>query len=72
MVLRGTTLTKENIMHVMGHPVDYWMELKRNTDVSKEDLITENAVLRAKVSYYEDKIQAMVDFKENQDGKRKL
>lgn len=39
----------------MGHPFNYWVELERQANVAGLDaeLITDNALLRAKVSYYE-------------------
>lgn len=57
----------------LGEPLSYWVELKRLvTEVPPEvnDLIRENASLRAKVTYYEDKIRQMSNYGSTVDGSR--
>ena len=48
-----------------GEPMKFWKELKRHADVLEvTDWINEIAELRAKVSFYESRIQQMQVFKE--------
>ena len=46
----------------MGREFSYWVELQRNVDADKEELLVENARLRAKVSFYEDRLKSMTEF----------
>lgn len=52
----------------MGEDLRTWMEIKRYKDkelsADQVDLIKENAALRAKVSFYESKLDLMVQFRE--------
>jgi len=58
-------------MDIYGKPLKYWLELeyraKENTAnwMRTENLIIEIATLRAKVSFYEDRLEQMVEFKGN-------
>jgi hypothetical protein len=46
----------------MGREFIYWAELQRNVDTDKEELLVENARLRTKVSFYEDRLKSMTEF----------
>lgn len=49
----------------MGQPISFWMELKYKSDMlNVTDILRENALLRAKVSYYEDMINKMNSWRE--------
>ena len=49
----------------LGEPMTYWVELKRQADKNNtRDLIFEIASLRAKVSFYEDRVSQMNHFKQ--------
>lgn len=57
----------------MGKPLEYWLALhvqvqERGLD---EDLIVENAKLRAIVSFYEDQIRKMTEYREKIDNASK-
>lgn len=48
----------------MGKPVSYWAELDREVKkLNLESLLKENASLRARVSFYEDKLKEMEQFR---------
>lgn len=50
----------------MGHDGKYWSELQKHVElmggIKVEKLINDNAKLRAKVSFYESRIEDMVSF----------
>lgn len=54
-------------MDFLGQPMSYWLELRRmieeNEDRSVPSLIKSNAVLRAKVSFYEEQIRNMESYR---------
>jgi hypothetical protein len=53
----------------LGEPVAYWVELKASAEkLNATELLKSNALLRAKVSYYEDAIHKMIVFKDRVDG----
>lgn len=48
----------------MGKPIKYWVELdKKAKELNLESILTDNAALRSKVSFYEDKIREMEQFR---------
>jgi hypothetical protein len=50
----------------LGHDVEYWIELQSMVDkIDGTTLMSENAKLRAKVSYYEQCIKEMNDYREH-------
>ena len=56
-------------MEFMGHDFAYWAELQRDLELLKggqalEDLIQQNATLRAKVGYYEQQIDRLIAYRE--------
>ena len=49
----------------LGQNINYWLELKRKAEeLNVVDFIKEIADLRAKVSYYESRIQELNNFSE--------
>lgn len=57
---------KEMVEHCfMGQPISFWRELKYKSDMlNVTEILRENALLRAKVSYYEDMINKMNSWRE--------
>jgi len=50
----------------LGKPIKYWFELQRNAEkLYVVDYIAEIAELRAKVNFYEDRIEQINKFKEH-------
>lgn len=48
----------------MGKPIHYWTELKHKADeLNLESLLKDNANLRSRVSFYEDKMAEMERFR---------
>ncbi len=48
----------------MGKPMSYWIELNTQAEIKGvEEYIKENALLRAKVSFYESRIEQMYQHK---------
>lgn len=51
-------------MIFLGHPVGFWLKLRETSDsLNVTDFIQEIADLRAKVSFYESRIDQMTMFK---------
>lgn len=53
---------------IMGRPVSYWNELEASRSKFEQDLILENATLRAKVHYFEDMVNKASRFIKQVDG----
>lgn len=48
----------------LGKPVNYWLELDREAqNLNLESLLKDNANLRSRVSFYEDKLKEMEQFR---------
>lgn len=48
----------------LGHPVNYWVELQKQAQkLNLESLLADNASLRSRVSFYEDKLKEMEQFR---------
>jgi hypothetical protein len=55
-------------MEFFGHDMRYWAELQQQLELKPdgpelEDLIQQNAMLRAKVSYYEQQIDRLMAYR---------
>jgi hypothetical protein len=49
----------------LGHTMEYWLELqKKAEELAVTDYIEEIAKLRGKVSFYESRIQQMVEMRD--------
>ena len=63
-----TEKEKTDPMVLLGHPLEYWIELQERADkLAVTDCIAEIAALRAKVSFYESRIDELSRFKEEMD-----
>jgi hypothetical protein len=61
-----------NIDLFMGKPLNYWVELQNKADeLNVSDLILDNAMMRAKVSFYEAKLNSMFSYMDD-IGKRTI
>jgi len=49
-------------MTILGKTIEYWSELQSHVGKTEEELLSEIAGLRAKVSFYEDRIKQMARF----------
>ena len=59
-----------NENHFFGKPFDYWLELERQAkNLNATKLLDELAYMRARVSFYEERIDDMSKFKAHLDGK---
>jgi hypothetical protein len=55
------TIRSESLF--LGKPIDYWFEVDKDLkDRGVQELVSEIATLRAKISYYESRISQLHDF----------
>lgn len=60
-----------NIDLFMGEKLNFWIELKRHSkSLNADKLLREIAELRSKVSYYEERIDEMSNFKQLINSKK--